>query len=252
MSNPSYLETPDGRRLAYQYLPGKLPVVVFLCGLCSNMNGNKALHLQSYCGARGQACLRLDYQGHGESSGDYLEGGIGPWSEDALAVIRHATKGPIILVGSSMGAWIMLLVARQADLQVAAMVGLAAAVDFTEDVLWPALSAQEQSEFIANGVIERPSCYDEGPWRVGIRLIEDGRRHLQLRQPIPLHCPLRLLHGLADQDIPWSSSQRLLDRIESSDVRLTLIKDADHRLSTERELGLLDNCLDELLALVAE
>jgi pimeloyl-ACP methyl ester carboxylesterase len=249
MKNPDFLVTPDGRRLAYHFRPGSSPVLVFLCGLCSDMNGNKAMHLDAYCRDHNQACLRLDYQGHGESSGEYLDGGIGPWSEDALAVIRHVTKNPLILVGSSMGAWIMLLLARQLQTQVQALVGLAAAVDFSEDVLWSALSEQEQSEFIAQGVIERPSCYDEGPWSVGIRLIEDGREHLQLRDSIPVHCPVRLLHGTADEDIPWSSSQRLMEQLESRDVRLTLIKHADHRLSTDRDLALLDWCLDELLEL---
>ncbi len=205
------------------------------------------MHLDSYCRDNNQACLRLDYQGHGESSGEYLDGGVGPWSEDALAVILHVTKEPLILVGSSMGAWIMVLLARQLQTQVQALVGLAAALDFTEDVLWSALSEQEQSDFIAQGVIKRPSCYDEGPWSVGIRLIEDGREHLQLRNSIPIQCPVRLLHGTADEDIPWSSSQRLMEQLESHNVRLTLIKNADHRLSTARDLAMLDGVLDELL-----
>jgi len=249
MGYPSILEPGDGRRLAYHHLPGAQPTVVFLGGLSSNMNGTKALFLEAHCRDRGQAFLRLDYQGHGESSGEFLDGGIGPWSDDALAVIQHACRGPLILIGSSMGAWIMLRVARRVQPhRVVALIGLAAAVDFSEDLLWPGLSATEQSRLLADGFIERTSQYADGPWRIGLALIEDGRRHLQLREPIPLRCPVRLLHGLEDQDIPWRTSLRLLEMIESSDVRLTLIKGGDHRLSSEANLALLGHCLDALLA----
>lgn len=246
--SPSYLAAGEGRRLAYRYLPGAQPTVVFLCGLASNMNGNKALFLESYCRAGGQAYLRFDYQGHGASSGEFLDAGIGMWRDDALAVIRHATRGPLLLVGSSLGAWIMLLVARQAGIQIAALVGIAAAVDFTEDLIWLKLTAAQQSQLLASGVLERPSSYAGGPWRIGSGMIEDGRRHLQLRQAIPVHCPVRLLHGLADEDVPWQTSLRVMERLESTDVRLTLIKNGDHRLSGERDLAMLGDCLDELLA----
>ena len=249
---PNYLEAGNGVRLAYHYHPGMQPTLVFLCGLASNMNGNKAMFLDAYCRARGRAFLRFDYQGHGASTGEFLDSGIGMWSEDALAVIRLATQGPLVLVGSSLGAWIMLLVARQADIQVAAMVGIAAGVDFTEDLLWLKLSAAEQSQLMTSGVLERPSSYADSPWYIGLPMIEDGRRHLQLRQAIPLHCPVRLLHGLADEDVPWSTSLRLLERLESTDVRLTLIKHGDHRLSKQRELAILADCLDELLTYLAD
>ncbi len=248
---PSFLEAGKGLRLAYRYHPGAPPTLVFLCGLASNMNGNKAMFLESYCRARGQAYLRFDYQGHGASSGEFLDAGIGMWRDDALAVIRQASHGPLILVGSSLGAWIMLLVARQADLQIAALVGIAAAADFTEDLLWLKMSAEEQSQLVATGVLERPSSYAGGPWYIGLTMIEDGRRHLQLRQAIALHCPVRLLHGLADEDVPWQTSLRLMERLESTDVRLTLIKHGCHRLSSERDLAILADCLDELLELVS-
>ncbi len=250
MTQLSFLKPTHAQRLAYHYLPGQQPTVVFLCGLASNMNGNKAMYLEAYCRTRGQAFLRFDYQGHGDSSGDFLEAGIGMWSTDALAVIRHATRGPLILVGSSLGAWIMLLVARKLDHRVQAMVGIAAAVDFTEDLICSTLSELQQSQLLARGVLELPSRYEYGPLRIGASLLEDGRKHLQLRQAIPLQCPVRLIHGLADEDVPWQTSQRLVEQLETDDVRLILIKDGDHRLSTPRDLAILADCLNELLLLL--
>ena len=242
-----YLQAEDGVRLAYEFSPGKTPAVVFLSGFASHMGGTKALHLQQWCRDRGQAYLRLDYRGHGRSDGDFEAGTVGMWSADALAVVRATTRGPVLLIGSSMGAWIMLLVARELGEQVSALIGLASAPDFTEELIHAHLDAKQRQQLNRDGRLERASNYDQGPNVVSLHLIEEGRQHLQLQEMIPIHCPVRLIHGLADPDVPWEISLRLCDRLESDDVLLTLVKDGGHRLSASRELALITATLNALL-----
>ena len=177
--------------------PGAAPTVVFLGGYASDMTGTKASYLEGWCRARGQAFLRFDYQGHGRSSGRLADGTIGLWRDDALAVLREGAPGPLLLVGSSMGAWIMLLAALAMPERIQALVGVAAAPDFTEDLLWARLGEEQRARLRGDGVIRLPSGYGE-PLPFTWRLVEEGRRHLLLRAPIPLSCPVRLLHGTAD------------------------------------------------------
>lgn len=250
-AEPRYLETPDGAKLAYHLVEGRDPTVVFLSGFASHMGGTKAQYLEQWCRDRGQAYLRLDYQGHGKSSGAFEDGTIGVWARDALAVIEAATDGPLVLVGSSMGAWIMLLVARWLDGRVAGLLGVASAPDFTEELIHAHLDSRQKARLNKEGRLERASQYEQGPNVVTLRMIEDGREHLQLGELIPLECPVRLLHGLDDTDVPWEISLRLCDRLESEDVRVTLVKDGGHRLSEPPHLALLAATLDELLATVA-
>ena len=207
------------------------------------MTGTKALWLQDWATARGRAYLRFDYRGHGQSSGKFLDGAIGDWADDALEAVRRLTEGPQILVGSSMGGWIALLLARRIPERVAGLVGIAAAPDFTEDSMWDQMSADQRHRLIEDGRIEQPSDYSDEPYVITRRLIEEGRTQLVLRQPLPLPFPVRLLQGTADTDVPPSVAMRLLDHIDCPDARLTLVKDADHRFSGPRELAMIGKAI---------
>ncbi|MHC0053265.1 alpha/beta fold hydrolase [Actibacterium sp. D379-3] len=245
---PRTLTTPAGRRIAYHQSAGDGPGVVFLGGFKSDMQGTKAVHLEAWAQARGRAFLRFDYSGHGQSSGAFTEGCIGDWAGDAMAAITMLTTGPQILVGSSMGGWISLLVARAMPDRVAGLVGIAAAPDFTEDSMWAGFSAVQKAELAQTGQVALPSDYDDGPYIITRRLIEEGRDQLVLRAPLPLPFPVRLLQGTADADVDMSVALRLLDHIDGDDVRLTLVKGADHRFSTPDCLALIEAGIDEVLA----
>ncbi len=242
------LETAMGRRLAHDRREGRAPSVVFLGGLRSDRNGTKAQHLDAWAAARGQAFLRFDYSGHGDSSGRFDEGCIGDWAEDAVAAIDALTDGPVILVGSSMGGWISFLVQRRID-RVAGMVGIAAAPDFTEDSMWAGFDDAQRRDLAEHGRVELPSEYGE-PMVVTRRLIEDGRDNLVLRGPVPQFGPVRLLQGTADVDVPPSVALRLLDHLDG-DVRLTLVKGADHRFSDPACLRLIEGAVEDVLGALA-
>ncbi len=212
------------------------------------MTGTKALFLEEYCRRTGRAYLRFDYFGHGASSGDPARGTIGQWLADATAVLDALTAGPQILVGSRMGGWIMLLAALARAERVRALLGIAAAPDFTEDLIWSRLDPVRRAELMEKGRTTLPSAYDPAGYAIGRALIEDGRRHLVLSGPIALDCPVRLLHGLRDAAVPWQTSLRLARRLASSDVAVTLVKDGDHRLSTAADLARLAATVDELVA----
>jgi pimeloyl-ACP methyl ester carboxylesterase len=232
--------------LAYAKLHGAQPGVVFLPGYRSDMRGTKAMTLHEHCAARGHGLLRFDYSGHGESAGRFEDGTIGQWAADATAVFDALTDGPQVLVGSSMGGWIALLLARARPDRVAAIVGIAPAPDFTEKLMWPALTEAQRATIMRNGVLHLHSEYGE-PTPITRALIEDGARHNLLDAPIPLHCPARILQGMRDPDVPWRHALRLMEALESEDVRLHLIKDGDHRLSRPEDLRLLTETLDALL-----
>src|SRR5712691_3562974 len=240
------LPRPGGATIAYHRLLGKAPGILFLGGFRSDMTGTKALFLEDYCRSRGAAYVRFDYFGHGASSGDFAQGTIGRWREDAIAVIDSLTAGPQILIGSSMGGWIMLLAALARPGRVAALIGIAGAPDFTEELLWPRLTPAQREEIMGRGSVILPSDFDPAGYLYTRALIEDGKRHLLLRAPIALDIPVRLLHGLADESVPWQLSLRLAGRLASRDVALTLVKDGDHRLSSEPDLARLAQTLDAL------
>jgi pimeloyl-ACP methyl ester carboxylesterase len=246
-AKPRYWKRDDGARIAYRRVEGRSPTVVFLGGFSSDMTGTKACHLDADCRRRGQAYLRFDYQGHGASSGRFVDGTIGTWRDDALAVIENCTEGPLLLVGSSMGAWIMLLVAAATSRTVAGLVGIASAPDFTEELIWQRLPAENRAELQRARVIHLPSEYSLEGCPIGLALIEEGRDHLVLGASIPLECPVRLLHGLDDRDVPWECSRRLLQALASDDVTLELVKGGDHRLSEPADLTRLSRTLSELL-----
>ena len=240
------IDTPQGRRLAYVRSPGAGPWVVFLGGFKSDMQGTKALWLDAWAQARGQAFLRFDYSGHGESEGAFEDGCIGDWAEDAQAVIEALTDGPVVLVGSSMGGWISLLLARQMGARARGLVGIAAAPDFTKNGFEAGFTDAQRAEMAATGRVALPSEYGD-PYVITNRLIEDGARHLVLESPLPLPMPVRLLQGTADADVPVDWALRLLDHAQGEDIHLTLVKGADHRFSTPECLALIGQAVSELV-----
>lgn len=243
----TFLTTPQGRHIAYHRTPGRAPGVVFLGGFRSDMTGSKALHLQAWAEATGRSFLRFDYSGHGASRGSFREGAITDWREDAQAVIEVLTDGPQILVGSSMGGWIALLLARAIPDRVAGLVGIAAAPDFTARMWADEFTDDDRKRLAAEGVLLRPSAYSAEPYPITLRLIQDGQDNLLLTGPLPMPGPVRLLQGTNDLDVPPIVALQLLDRMSGPDLRLTLVKDADHRFSTPDCLTLLSDTLDQLL-----
>lgn len=247
MPDPSYLDGPRGRRIAYHLTAGSAPCVVFLGGFKSDMDGTKAVHLEAWARNRGQGFLRLDYSGHGQSSGAFTDGCIGDWAEDAAAAVTRLTEGPVVLVGSSMGGWISLILARELKEKICGIVGIAAAPDFTEDSMWPGFSDAQRAELMETGQVSRPSEYSDDPYIITRRLIEDGRNRLVLRSPLNLPYPVRLLQGTADEDVDLSVALRLLDHTTGDDIRLTLVKGADHRFSTPDCLFLIEKTVEKVL-----
>ncbi len=243
-----YIDTPQGRKIAYNRIAGTGPGVVFLGGFRSDMTGTKAMHLEQWAKATGRGFLRLDYSGHGESSGAFTEGCIGDWAQDAIEAIAALTEGPQVLVGSSMGGWIALLVAQAMPRRVAGLVGIAAAPDFTEDAMWANFGPAERARLAREGHLALPTEYDDEPYVITRKLIEDGREHLVLRKQLPLAFPARFLQGTDDADVDQSVALRLLAHAEGADIRLTLVKGADHRFSTPDCLALIVRTIEDVLA----
>lgn len=241
-----YLDTVQGRRLACHLIAGRGPGVVFLGGLRSDMTGTKAVYLEDWARAAGRAYLRFDYSGHGQSSGRFTEGCIGDWAEDAAAVIAALTQGPQVLVGSSMGGWISLLLARSMPERLAGLVTIAAAPDFTEDGMWADWSDAQRHACLQEGQVALPSDYGD-PMIITRRMIEDGRDQLVLRAPLRLDVPVRMLQGTADADVPMTVALRLLDHLEGGDIRLELVKGADHRFSDPACLATITRAIEEVL-----
>ena len=242
----AFLKRPDGSTLAYDQSPGA-PGVVFLHGLMSDRTGTKAVALAEHCHRKGYGFVRFDMFGHGESSGRFQDGTISRWTEDALAILDGLTKNRQIIIGSSMGAWVMIRTAVLRTERIAGLIGIASAPDFTEDLMWPGLSESQRTIIQTQGVADVKSDEDPRPYRISRDLIEDGRRNLVLRAPIKLDCPVRLLHGQRDVSVPWETSLRLAERITGDDVDVQLIKGGDHRLSRPEDLKRLCATLDELI-----
>jgi pimeloyl-ACP methyl ester carboxylesterase len=246
MQSTGRLDRGDGVELAWAGQDGRGPTVVFLPGFRSDMTGDKATALAAFCADRGQAMLRFDYSGHGASGGRFEDGTIGRWMDDAVAVIDRLTEGPLVLVGSSMGGWIALLAALARPDRVTALIGIAAAPDFTEALMWQAMTVEQRATLMRDGVLHRPSQYGE-PYPITRALIEDGRTRLLLNAPIALDCPLRLLHGQDDPDVPWELALRIAERVTGRDVQVILVKDGDHRLSRPQDVALLRRTLAPFL-----
>jgi pimeloyl-ACP methyl ester carboxylesterase len=248
--NPDYLSLPD-RRLAYQRLRGaeNRPGIVFLGGFASDMTGTKASFLAERCAAVGTAYLRFDYRGHGQSDGEFHHGTIGGWYEDTRAAFDRLSEGPQVIVGSSMGGWLGLMLAREWPERVAGFVGIAAAPDFTEDLMWLRLMPEQREALERYGEIVDSTAAPGEQAPITLRLIEEARAHLMLRAPIRLSCPVHLLQGFNDRDVPWQHVLRIAENISHSNVRVTLVKEGDHRLSRPEDLTLLWNILQPLVGI---
>lgn len=248
-AQPLRLARGDGAELAYRRhigAPDKTGFV-WLGGFRSDMEGGKALALDAWARETGRSYVRFDYQGHGASTGDFEDGTIGLWTNDALAVIDALTDGPQVLVGSSMGGWIALLAALARPERVAGLLLIAPAPDFTERLMWPALDEEARAAIEENGVYYEPSPYSDEPTPITRTLIEDGRAHLVYDQPrIPITRPVRIIQGLDDPDVPWRHALELVERLDSPDIAFTRVVGGDHRLSTDADLARLVRAAEEL------
>ncbi len=225
--------------LEYELMEGAGPALVFCSGYGSDMGGTKAIHLWEFCKAQGRAMLRFDYAGHGASGGRFEDGSIGDWTADAAHIVEAVLPGrALVLVGSSMGGWVALLLALRLGARVGAMVLIAPAPDFTEEILHQRLNAQQRVALRRDGVMVPPSEYG-APLPLTWKLLEDGAAHLLLGGEIALGCPVRILHGMRDAQVPWRQSLQLAELLASDDVRLVYVKDGDHRLSRSQDLALL-------------
>ncbi|MFT6674428.1 MAG: pimeloyl-ACP methyl ester carboxylesterase [Sulfitobacter sp.] len=247
MGDTSFLTTETGRKLAYHKTEGRGPCVVFLGGLKSDMQGTKAVFLEEWAKAEGRAFLRFDYSGHGDSSEEFTDGCIGDWAEDTAAAVAALTQGPILPVGSSMGGWQALLLARRQPERIAGVVTIAAAPDFTEDGYWANFTEAQKRQLAETGQVALPSDYME-PYIVTQRMIEDGRRNLVLRDALVLPFPVRFLQGTADSAVSVATAVRLVEHANGPDMQLKLVKDADHRFSDGPCLGLILAAVHEVLA----
>jgi len=238
----------DGRRIALRHQPGRSPTIVFLPGYASDMEGTKADAVAAWAARRAQAFVRLDYSGCGRSEGAFCDGTLSRWTADAAAAIDACTRGPIVLVGSSMGGWIALLLALARPGQVTALVGVAPAPDFTRWGLVDTLTSDERAHLARAGGFERASAYSDTPTLYTRAFIDDGSHHLLMHRAIDYRGPVRLLHGQHDPDVPWQLSLDLSARLVSADVQVALVKDGDHRLSRPTDLALLTATLEALLS----
>lgn len=225
----------DGRRIAFRFTAGTGPTLVFLPGYLSDMTGSKASALFTEAQERGRACLLLDYSGCGQSAGDFAEGRLSRWRDEVLALVASYVSGPVLLVGSSMGGWLMLLVAEHLKHRLAGMIGIAAAPDFT---LW-GYSEQQRAQLAAGEILYQPSPYGPEPTPTHPGFFADAECHVRLDGPIDLACPVHLIHGKQDADVPWDISLRLKAALASADVQVTLIEDGDHRLSRASDIATL-------------
>lgn len=244
----SFLSRPDNEKIAYlqEKAAGTSVGVTWLGGFKSDMTGTKATALADWARNRGRSYTRFDYFGHGQSSGEFVDGTISRWRDDALAVLDRLCTGPQILVGSSMGAWIALLAALARPEQVQALVLIAPAPDFTEALMWEGFDDTIRTTLQTEGIYRQPSDYDE-PYEISYRLIEDGRQHLLLGETIPLTLPVRILQGMADKDVPWRHAMLLAEMLAGDDVTVSLTKSGDHRLSEPDDIERLTDTLDRLL-----
>ena len=245
----------DRRSIAVRLREGRAPGLIWLGGFKSDMKGTKAEALDRWAAASGRAYLRFDYSGHGESGGNFAEGTIGRWLEESLVVLNTFCRGPQVVIGSSMGGWLALLLLRElkkreaagvsADLNIAGLALIAPAVDFTEALMWQRFPPEIRHQIEQSGSWQRPSAYSEEPYLITRKLIEDGRNHLLLGGLIETGCPVRILQGVQDEDVPWQHAVELSSRLAHDDVVLTLVKDGDHRLSRPEDI-------ERLIGAVAE
>ena len=241
------LARENGATIAYRRSLGKNPGVVFIHGLRSDMNGNKALALEAHCKETGRAFLCFDLTGHGSQKDRFEEGTIGAWTKDVIAVLDELTEGPQILVGSSLGGWLMLLATLARPDRVAGLMGLAAAPDFTENLIYAAFTGQQRRDLVEQGRVLIDDCYGEQPYAISRALIEEGRDHLLLGGPIDISRPAILIQGQRDEDVPWQTALTLAEKLSSRRVKVVLHKSGNHRLSEPEDLHLILTNLEYLI-----
>src|ERR1700761_1141976 len=244
-------QAPDVRRIAVRASDGGNPGLFWLGGFNSDMKGTKAVALEAWAAENYRACVRFDYSGHGESGGAFVDGTIGRWLEESLAVFEQFCRGPQVVIGSALGGWVAPPLARELarrakGASLAGLVLIAPAPDFTEELMWKGFSPEVRRQIESEGVWMRPSEYGDGsPYPITRALIEDGRNHLLLGGSIEVGCPVRILQGAKDPDVPWRHAFSLVHRLPAEDVVLTMIQDGDHRLSRPQDIA-------RIIAAVAE
>ncbi|MFZ2997848.1 alpha/beta hydrolase [Sphingobium sp.] len=243
LPQPTFFTRPDGLRLAYRQRAGLGPTLLFLPGYMSDMEGSKAVALDRWAADAGRAMLRLDYAGNGASEGHFADGKLASWRDDVLLLLDALTTGPVVLVGSSMGGWLALLVALARPDRVVAIIGIAAAPDFTE---WGFTDA-DKAILATEGRIEEPTPYGDQPYVTTLAFWESGQALRVLDHAIAIDCPVRLLQGQEDRDVPWETALRVAERLRSADVQTLLIKDGDHRLSRDADIALLISTVTTVL-----
>ena len=241
-----FLVTPSGQQLAYSFIRGTGPTVIFLGGFKSDMEGSKAIFLEKWAKKRNRSFLRFDYSGHGQSSGDFLNLGIGDWCNDAKQIIGLTENNGIILVGSSMGGWIALLLSRELGSRLKGLITIAAAPDFTEESMWKNFTEDQKKEVLNKGVLYLPSDYSE-PYPITRYLIENGRQNLVLCEPLELTCPVRLMQGTEDTAVTRETALKLFDHINADDLSLFFKRGADHSFSDQGCLEILEKNLEDIL-----
>ena len=248
----SILKRPTAPDLAYIYRTPQnddKPLVMFLTGLASDMMGTKAQYLDKICENLGLGYIRFDFRGHGQSMGLFEDGCIGLWLEDALDILDNLAKNkPVILIGSSMGGWVSLLVAQRRKEKIYALIGLACAPDFTRDIKI-AMTNDQKEHFKTHGFFDLPSDYGGAPYRITRQILDDGEQYCVLDSPLKIFCPVRLIQGKKDRDVPWQTAQKLYDVLQSKDKKVIFLDESDHRLSSPDDLKRLENTLHEILNL---
>ncbi len=261
--SPQKLHLPDNKFIAYHKHEGKQnhPFVIFLGGFMSDMSGIKATSLEKFCKNKGYSFIRFDYFGHGQSSLEFTDCTISTWKQNVLDVIDNLTSGKQILIGSSMGGWLMILAALARPERIAALIGIASAPDFTEELIWEQMNQTQQAQLLEKGIYNLSSEYGEAPYPITLDLIEDGRKHLLLKvadnsnndSPFTIHdsqLPIRLIHGLKDKDVPSSWTTRMARIINSNNIKVNLVENGDHRMSTPENIKLLCDTLEEVAGLI--
>ena len=243
MSDVQFHEMADGQRIAYRYAEGKGPALVFLPGYMSDMDGGKATSIFAAAQEERRACLLLDYSGCGQSSGEFADGSLSIWRDEVLALIDACIDGPVVIIGSSMGGWLMLLVAEALGNRLAGVVGIAAAPDFAD---W-GYSDDQKSQLASGVTIYEDNPYGPEPTPTHTKFWQDAMTHIRLTGPIDITSPARLLHGQCDADVPWQISMQLAERLRSDDIQIALVKHGDHRLSREQDIALLHRQVWSLL-----
>lgn len=236
------------KHIAYNLTKRGTPTIVFCGGFKSDMTGSKAIFLEKVCAEQNLSYLRFDYSGHGESEGDFTDCTISDWRADTMLALDELTEGEVIIVGSSMGGWLALHAAIDRPERIKALIGIAAAPDFTEDLMWDGFDDFTREKITRDGQLITPNCYEgEEDYIITHKLIEDGRKNLLLRSPMQINCPIRLLHGMEDEDVPYEYASKIAENVTSDDVEIHLLKTSGHRMSAPNELQLLKETLISLL-----